>query len=76
MPDADSPSQPAKDRIIAPVTRDLHVRASREISTLLWSKPGLPLVAIRAVVNAIWLELQRDRVWVEEHDTERPANDR
>lgn len=29
---------------------------------------GLPLAAIFAVMNAMWLELQRDRVLSDEHD--------
>ena len=34
---------------------------------------GLPLAAIFAVMNAMWLELQRDRVLADEHDDRPPA---
>ena len=33
---------------------------------------GLPLAAVFAVVNAMWLELQRDRVLADEHETRAP----
>jgi len=36
---------------------------------------GLPLAAIFAVMNAMWLELQRDRVLADEADTRPPAVD-
>jgi cyd operon protein YbgT len=29
---------------------------------------GLPLAAAFAVINAMWLEMQRDREFLEEHD--------
>ncbi|WP_018701352.1 cytochrome bd-I oxidase subunit CydX [Amorphus coralli] len=34
---------------------------------------GLPLAAIFAVMNAMWLELQRDRVLADEHEERAPA---
>ena len=34
---------------------------------------GLPLAAIFAVMNAMWLELQRDRKLAEEHDEPSPV---
>ena len=34
---------------------------------------GLPLAAIFAVVNAMWLELQRDRELTDETDGRTPA---
>lgn len=34
---------------------------------------GLPLAAIFAVMNAMWLELQRDRKLAEEDDEASPA---
>jgi cyd operon protein YbgT len=34
---------------------------------------GLPLAAIFAVMNAMWLELQRDRELAEEDDEASPA---
>ena len=34
---------------------------------------GLPLAAIFAVMNAMWLELQRARVLADEHDDRPPA---
>lgn len=36
---------------------------------------GLPLAAIFAVMNAMWLEMQRDRVLADETDTRPPAVD-
>lgn len=30
---------------------------------------GLPLAALFAVVNAMWLEMREDQVLAEEHDT-------
>ena len=34
---------------------------------------GLPLAALFAVLNAMWLELQRDRMLADEHDERPPA---
>ena len=34
---------------------------------------GLPLAAVFAVMNAMWLELQRDRKLAEEEDDQRSA---
>lgn len=34
---------------------------------------GLPLAAIFAVMNAMWLELQRDRVLADENERRPPA---
>ena len=34
---------------------------------------GLPLAAVFAVMNAMWLELQRDRELAEEDDETSPA---
>lgn len=34
---------------------------------------GLPLAAMFAVVNAMWLEMQRDRMLAEEGDAARSA---
>ena len=34
---------------------------------------GLPLAAIFAVMNAMWLEIQRDRKLAEEDNEPRPA---
>ncbi len=34
---------------------------------------GLPLAAIFAVMNAMWLEMQRDRKLVEEDETQSPV---
>jgi len=36
---------------------------------------GLPLAAIFAVMNAMWLELQRDRVLADEHEERASAVD-
>ena len=33
---------------------------------------GLPLAAVFAVMNAMWLELQRDRVLADEHEMRPP----
>lgn len=34
---------------------------------------GLPLAAIFAVMNAMWLELQRDRILADEDEERSPA---
>ena len=34
---------------------------------------GLPLAAIFAVLNAMWLEMQRDRILADEDETRQPA---
>jgi len=34
---------------------------------------GLPLAAIFAVMNAMWLELQRDRILAEENEDRKSA---
>lgn len=34
---------------------------------------GLPLAAIFAVMNAMWLELQRDRILADEDEERAPA---
>lgn len=36
---------------------------------------GLPLAATFAVMNAMWLELQRDRALIEEADKDAAAGD-